>query len=118
MRYKVCVASKQRARCALIAKCKQMYKLQHTVTANTQAQAQAMLAQMQTVFTQYKLKIVLQSNNYYAITLKRKFNSYNKAVKHFNKTVQQFCNIAAQHVDNEDHVPSCYVINAEGDAVY
>jgi hypothetical protein len=95
-----------------------MYKLQHSVTANTQAQAQAMLAQMQAQFKSYKLKIVLQSNNYYAITLARKFNSYNKAVQHFNSTVQQFCNIAAAHVDVEEHTPSCYVINAEGHAVY
>lgn len=95
-----------------------MYKLQHTVTANTQAQAQAMLAQMQKQFKSYKLKVVLQSNSYYAITLARKFSKYNKAVQHFNSTVQQFCSIAAAHVDDEEHCPSCYVIDAEGYAVY
>ena len=95
-----------------------MYKLQHAVTTTTQAQAQAMLAAMQTQFANnYKVKCVLQSNNYYCITVTRKFAKYAKAVKHFNKTVQQFCNTAAQHVCTEDHVPSCYVLHKQA-AVY
>ena len=95
-----------------------MYKLQHSVTVNTQAQVQAMLAQMQTVFKHYTLTSVQYESNLYAVTLLRMFNNYNEAVKHFNSTVQQFCSNAAQHVNNEQHVPSCYVINKKGHAVY
>jgi hypothetical protein len=111
LRYTLLVSNKQQS-------ANNMYKLQHSVTANTQAQAQAMLAQMQHTFKHYTLKRVQYSNDLYAVTLLRKFNSYSKAVQHFNSTVQQFCNIAAAHVDDEDHTPSCYVINAEGHAVY
>lgn len=95
-----------------------MYKLQHSVTTNTATQAQAMLAQMQHTFKHYTLKAEQHNDELYTVTLLRKFNKYNKAVKHFNATVQQFCNVAAQHVDDEQHPPSCYVINNEGHAVY
>jgi hypothetical protein len=95
-----------------------MYKLQHTVTANTQAQANAMLAQMQAQLKQYTLTTVQHEECLYAVVLARSFKRYSTAVKHFNSTVQLFCNIAAEHVDDEEHVPSCYVIDAEGYAVY
>lgn len=95
-----------------------MYKLQHTVTANTATQANAMLAQMQTQLSKYALSVEKYEDDLYAVVLARSFKSYNTAVKHFNSTVQLFCSIAAEHVDDEEHVPSCYVIDAEGGAVY
>ena len=95
-----------------------MYKLQHTVTANTQTQANAMLAQMQTQLSKYTLTTVQYEEDLYAVVLARSFKRYNTAVKHFNSTVQLFCSIAAEHVDDEEHVASCYVIDAEGYAVY
>ena len=95
-----------------------MYKMQHYATADTQTQANAMLAALQTVFANYKCKAVLQSNNIYCIRVTRKFKSYKKAVKHFNATVQQFCNTAEQHVCTEQHPVGCYVLDAEHNAVY
>lgn len=96
-----------------------MYTLQHATTAHSASAAIAMLAQLQAQFTNYTVSAQLQSSNsYYNITVTRKFKCYNKAVKHFNKTVQQFCNTAAQHVDAEEHVASCYVLDAEGGAAY
>ena len=96
-----------------------MYKMQHAITLTNATHANAMFANMQTQFanTKCKVKIVLQSNNFYCITVTRKFKSYKKAVKQFNKTVQQFCNTAAQHTCTEDHVPSCYVLHNK-QAVY
>ena len=95
-----------------------MYKMQHYANTETQAQANAMLAALQAEFANYKCKAVLQENNIYSVYVTRTFKRYSKAVKHFNKTVEQFCNIAEQHVCTEQYPVGCYVLDAEHNAVY
>lgn len=98
---------------------KHMYKLSFTATTQNAAAASTTAKQLQALFNnKFNVTCVLQSNNYYAITVQRTHKRYNKAVAKFNNTVQQFCNTVQQHICTEDNPVSCYVLCKEGHAVY
>jgi hypothetical protein len=96
-----------------------MYTLQYSTATHCAQQAQQALAALQQQATAaYSVTLVKQANSYYCVTVQRVFNCYSSAVNTFNNTVANYCNTVAQHIDTEEYVPSCYVIDAEGFACY
>lgn len=97
-----------------------MYTLSYAVTTQCAAAAAAAAQQLQALFnsSKYTVACVLQANNYFDVSVQRTYKSYNKAVAKFDNTVQQFCNTVEQHIDTDLNPVSCYVLCAEGDAVY
>jgi hypothetical protein len=96
-----------------------MYTLSYSnVTHCAQQAQQAFAALQQQATAAYTVSCVQQQNSYYVVSVERVFNCYNSAVNTFNNTVQQFCTTVAQYIDTESYPASCYVLDADNNAVY
>lgn len=94
-----------------------MFTVQYYVTHETKKQAQKNFAALAQLFANSKYSVTYNKQGH-SVIVTRKCKKRSNAIKHFNATVQLFCNTVAQHTCTEQHVPGCYVIDNEGYAAY